>query len=582
MLLTECGLVLIAVIVTFTFPEAGSHWFRTLERGFAKLARRRGLAVVVVGIAALALRAAVLPIEPIPQPAVHDDFSYLLMADTFAHGRVTNPTHPMWVHFESVTVIHKPTYCSVFYPAQGLFLALGQAIAGHPFWGLWLSVGLMCAAICWMLQGWLPSVWALLGGLLAVIRLGVFSYWTNSYFGGAVAAAGGALVLGALPRIKRHQRVGDALLMGLGLALLANSRPFEGLFFSLPIGLALLIWMLRKNGQALRQSLRRVMLPLGLVLAVTACCMLYYFWRTTGSPFRPPYFVNLETYFVDPGFPWLPVKPMPKYHHQVIQNLYLGWALSQYQFARLHPIFAAVIKVDMLWFFFFGPLLTLPFLMLSLVLPYGMSYKDLRPKTRFLLLVCCVSLLGLLLPAYANAHYAAPLTAAMYALIMIALQRIRHWRWHRKPAGLAIVRAVPLIALALLLLRVALPIFHLEILNGSIPETWCSPWNQLVERARIAAQLEGYPGQHLALVHYSPQHDPKEGWVNNAADIDDSKVIWAHDMGQAENEELISYFKKRQVWLVEPDEYPARISPYPVNPPSQPTAGENTASPGGQ
>src|SRR5712692_11910386 len=380
MLLIEFCLTVLAVPLAFLASRLADRRFTWVERRVSRFAARRRLAVLTIFLLALAARVAVLPIEPMPHPGIHDEFSYLLMADTFAHGRVTNPTHPMWIHLESVTVIHKPTYCSVFYPAQGLFLALGQAIAGHPFWGVWLSAGLMCAAICWMLQGWLPSVWALLGGLLAVIRLGVFSYWTNSYFGGAVAAAGGALVLGALPRIKRHQRVGDALLMGLGLALLANSRPFEGLFFSLPIGLALLIWMLRKNGQALRQSLRGAVLPLGLVLAVTGCCMLYYFWRTTGSPFRPPYFVNLETYFVDPGFPWLPVKPVPKYHHQVIQNLYLGWSLSQYQFARLHPIFAAVIKVDMLWFFFFGPLLTLPFLILSLVLPYGMSYKDLRPN----------------------------------------------------------------------------------------------------------------------------------------------------------------------------------------------------------
>src|SRR3989442_13731489 len=357
MLLIECGLVLIAVIVAFTFSEAGSHWFRTSEHGFAKLARRRGLAVVVVGIAALALRAAVLAIEPIPQPAVHDDFSYLLMADTFAHGRVTNPTHPMWVHFESVTVIHKPTYCSVFYPAQGLFLALGQAIAGHPFWGLWLSVGLMCAAICWMLKGWLPSVWALLGGMLAVIRLGVFSYWTNSYFGGDVAAAGGALVLGALPRIKRHQRIRDALLMGLGLAILANSRPYEGLIFSLPVGIALIVWMRRNKRATLARVAIRIVLPLGLVLTVTGAGMLYYFRRTTGSPFRSPYFVYAQAYDPVPVFPWQSIKPVPAYHHAALRNFYLGMPLAQYEFARSHPAPFFLSRTAFLCLFFIGPLL---------------------------------------------------------------------------------------------------------------------------------------------------------------------------------------------------------------------------------
>jgi hypothetical protein len=53
-------------------------------------------------------------------------------------------------------------------------------------------------------------------------------------------------------------------------------------------------------------------------------------------------------------------------------------------------------------------------------------------------------------------------------------------------------------------------------------------------------------------------------WVYNAPDIDGAKVIWAREMDEGKNRELIQYYKDRKVWLIQPDIQPAELTPYPL------------------
>ncbi len=557
----ELGLTAIAVASAFAWPRLGTGRFARIERAFARLADSKR-SLVYAGLSVILLRLALLPLFPVPLPFVPDDFSFLLAADTFDHGRLTNPTPAMWIHFESIHITMRPTYQSMYFPGHGLLLALGQALFGNPWYILLVADGFMCMGLLWMLQAWIPRKWALLGGIIAIFRLGLFSNWINTYHtGGLLAALAGALVLGGLPRLMRTGRFRYGLLMGIGIAILVLTRPYEGFLLCLPVAVMLVHWMWKgKNRLKLAAMARLAAAPLALVIAA-GTWMGYYDYRAFGNPLTLPYTVDRQTYAIAPYYVWQLARPAPVYRHAEMRNFYQVLEMELFQGVHSFKWFLSsfLIKAAFTLLFYAGFSLLPPFLMARRIL--------LDRRIRFLVLCVLVLVGGLAIEIYLLPYYVAPFTAAFYAIGLQAMRHLRLWKSEGKPVGLAMVRFTMTVCVVMFGLRVFAEPLHLappEWDSGNWNLNWFGPQHFGTERAHIEAWLEQQPGRQLVIVRYYGNHYPVDEWVYNRADIDDSKVVWAHEMGTADNLELFHYYRDRQVWLVEPDAIPARVSPYPM------------------
>jgi hypothetical protein len=549
----EGALVLLAICLALNAPTLGNRFFAACERAFSNLARRPVLSLVVIGIAPLAIRGMLGQIWPLPTPFVNDEFSYLLGGDTFAHGRLTNPMHPLWVFFESIHILAHPTYATMYQPAQSMFLAIGEVLTGVPWFGVAISTGLMCSALLWMLRGLFSPGWAFLGASIAVFRIGLFSYWMAGYWGGSVSAAAGALVAGAVLRLWKRPRPGQGIrlgaILGVGLVTLAYSRPFEGALFSTPLLIALL-WKHHPWKQARWQTL----IPLVCILAIGGAWLGYYNWRVTGDPLQLPQALQRQQYAIYGYGAFQTPRPEPVYHHTTLRDFYVttegGFKSSATSLWTLIDDF--IYRERVLFLFFLGPLLLLPFL----IGPKALLSRKLLPLGVAFL---CVTAGFVWLSWPINSHYYAPATCAIYAYIVQAMRQVRHAPWKGGPVGLLLIRSIACICILMAVTRSLAGPLEIELAPWTM--TWFNSVPGNDDRARIQFELSKLPEKTLIIVRYDPFHQPGDEWVYNEADIDHAKVVWAREM-RTGNQRLLDYFHDRRVVLVEPDHDREHWVPY--------------------
>jgi hypothetical protein len=522
---------------------AAERFFLSVENGFCWLARQKWLAVGAVFALVLGARLALVSLLPVPNPGIHDEFSYLLMADTFAHGRLANPPHAMWMSFETFHVLWFPAYASKYPPAQGLVLMLGQLV-GHPWIGVLLSAAAMGAAVTWALKAWLPGRWALLAGLLVASKLCLVTYWMNSYWGGAVAAFGGALAVGALGRLRRGGGTGNAVALAAGVAILLNSRPYESVFFCVPVAVVLFRWLAGEGSSRAAERRRSVLLPAAAILLLTFAWMAYYNWRVTGNPLEIPYSEAVKTYDRSALFLWQKAKPPRHYNSKELDVFYNRWERENFDRSWDGAKDITWQKLTRSAAIFAWPALLLALPGLCFV------YRDRR--ARFLAAIVLAVATAFAVSAWPNPHYVAPCVVAIFALMVQSLRHLRTLTVFGRPLGRALSRVV---VLALLV-----DVAESATQGNSDPLGWGG--YGLSDRAEIQRQLEETPGKHLVMVRYVDHHSVHEEWVYNGADLDGAKVLWGRDLEPRQNAKLFAYYKDRTIWLVEPGSDSVSLTEY--------------------
>lgn len=535
--------IAVAGLLTLTCLAFRSHPVLSAKvvEWFHASARHPSLYILAAMLLPLALRLALLPWLPPPEPRIHDEFSHLLVAETLAAGRMANPPHALWRHLETIYILQQPTYSSIYPIGQGIILAIGKVLMGTPWAGVLLSVALMCGATSWMLFGCLPPKWAAVGGLLAALDYGLANEWVNSYYGGTFCAFGGALLFGALCRLRSSPSLTMASLVGLGWSIVWLTRPFESLLPLMISWIFIAGFMIRDPRQW-----RRWLGPIALILSIqilTGWVTAVHNRAVTGSLTTLPYQLGQQVYGVPQSFLWQKPIEEPPLRFAEIKEMY-SWQRRAKNWTSAHPVHHWGGNLYHAWAFYVGPWYSLPIVLLvfrlkdwQVILSGGIITGA---------LTACV-LFPFFFPRYIAAY-----SCVIFFLVMRGMMALYQWSVCGRQLGSLVVLFL--------------------VSGGFMMSMQTVPWKtilgigqktrQMGLRMQVSERLMRYPGRHVVFIHYGVNHSFHDEWVYNAADIDASPIVWCRAMNPSDDAEVTRYYKDRHFWFANVDGDTVRVSPY--------------------
>lgn len=478
-------------------------------------------------------------------PVVHDEFAYLLTADTFVQGRLTNQPPPFKEFFSTFHVITSNFYNGKYPPGQGLQLALGQVL-GHPLHGVWITIVLWSCSLYWLFKTMAPPATAFWGGVLFVPFFSFLSYHGQSYWGGSLGALGGALTLGGILYCWDNIRIHAAILCGVGLGLLQMTRPMEGLIFcSVPL-VAISLKYLKQGNAGIRPWVLKFFFPMLVPLFMGISFHLIYNWANTGHALQLPYMSNNSSDVMRWGAP---------------ENLFAGsLGLSM----RSIQAWRAVSPLP--WYF----AIMVGILSIAGLLSTCTYHRQLDGSAW--LVVACLGSIGVAIwgsQSFSRTvwpHYVSAWSAPAGLLAMIGWRSMIEW-----PSSAMKVISIVFTVLVLLVLgsTMYLTARHAALINPStmVGKHWnCSDFGRhrqtIKERLLTFHQKSGL--QQIVFVKYGQDHEYHKEWIYNDADIFHSPVIWARDLGAKKNNKLRSFVGGHWAWslYIESDDQMPVLTPF--------------------